>query len=487
MNITVALSPSSESTSTLLVAYIFEGDTAQSLASLSAHSSKVQISGQIRTEKEKKTLFSWDKGIGLFFGTGATYSLEVVRRVTHKSIRFAQEHGYDSLALCLPSFTDLQRQEEVVQAIGEVFILSTYRYEKYKKVEGGGLLKDFRLLGEGEALSAALLTGVTIGRATCLARTLINDPVISLTAVALSERIIESCQPLGVEVEVFHEAKIRAMKMEGVLAVNAGSLDPPTFSILTYKPKHAVNAKPVILVGKGVVYDTGGLSLKPTVSMNFMKSDMGGAAAVIGAIQGIASLNLPYYVMGLIPSTDNRPGVRAITPGDVIEYSDGTTVEVLNTDAEGRLILADALLHAKRYDPDLVIDLATLTGAAVMAIGRTGLALMAKSADADKELLKVAGNHVYERLVEFPLWDEYGDMLKSDIADIKNIGGRFAGAITAGKFLEHFTDYPWIHLDIAGSVWFPSADSYRGKSGTGVGVRLLIDFIRRRCTQHASA
>ena len=242
--------------------------------------------------------------------------------------------------------------------------------------------------------------------------------------------------------------------MGGVLAVNSGSFTDPSFSILEWKPANAVNEQPIVLVGKGIVYDTGGLSLKPTPnSMDLMKSDMAGSAAVIGGIYAIAQAKLNVHVIALIPATDNRPGNNAYAPGDVITMYDGTTVEVLNTDAEGRLILADALHYAKQYNPMLVLDFATLTGAAVRAIGKEGIVCMGTADEATKSTMKQAGQQQYERLVEFPLWAEYGEQLKSSIADITNLGGPTAGAITAGKFLEHFTDYPWMHFDIAGSAF----------------------------------
>jgi leucyl aminopeptidase len=206
---------------------------------------------------------------------------------------------------------------------------------------------------------------------------------------------------------------------------------------------------------------------------------MGGAGAVISALYAIAKAGLPVWVVGLTPCTDNRPDGNAIVPGDVITISDGTTVEVLNTDAEGRLILSDALVYARKYKPEFVIDLATLTGAAARAIGRYGIVAMSNTID-DFEKLKLSGNHVHERLVEFPLWDDYFELIKSDIADIKNIGGVVGGANTAGKFLEYFTDYPWVHLDIAGPAFTETMDSYRGKGGTGSGVRLLFDFIKTK-------
>jgi leucyl aminopeptidase len=227
------------------------------------------------------------------------------------------------------------------------------------------------------------------------------------------------------------------------------------------------------------VYDTGGLSLKPTKSMDTMKCDMAGSAAVSAALCAVATAKLPVHLMALIPATDNRPGGNAYVPGDVITMFDGTTVEVLNTDAEGRLILADALAYAKKFDPELVIDFATLTGSAVAAIGSQGaVAMEAKASEAFIKLQK-HGEQVCERLVQFPFWDEYRDMLKSEIADLKNIGGPEAGAITAGKFLEHFTDYPYIHVDIAGPAYLERRDNYRGLGGTGFGVRLLFDYFSK--------
>ena len=231
-----------------------------------------------------------------------------------------------------------------------------------------------------------------------------------------------------------------------------------------------------MIVGKGVVYDTGGLSLKPSNFMDTMKCDMAGAAAVVGTFCALADDNVPAWVIGLIPATDNRPGGNAITPGDVIEISDGTSVEVLNTDAEGRLILADALHYAKKYDPKLVIDLATLTGSASRAIGPNAIVAMGNAGDEIWNDLVDSGNRTHERLVQFPFWDEYSELLKSDVADLKNIGGAEAGMITAGKFLEHFTNYPYIHLDIAGPAFLTSPHGYYGKGGTGIGVRLLHDF-----------
>jgi leucyl aminopeptidase len=227
-----------------------------------------------------------------------------------------------------------------------------------------------------------------------------------------------------------------------------------------------------------VVYDTGGLNIKTGTFMENMKSDMAGAATMAAALYAIARLRLNVHVIAVLPATDNRLDGNAYTSGDVITMHSGLTVEVINTDAEGRMILADALSYAKKYDPKLVIDAATLTGAAARAIGKYGIVAM--EADADKPMLKLkdAGEQVYERIAEFPFWEEYGELIKSNIADIKNLGGAEAGMITAGKFLEKFTDYPFIHMDIAGPAFFDKADGYQPAGGTGIGVRLLVEFFK---------
>ncbi len=310
------------------------------------------------------------------------------------------------------------------------------------------------------------------------ARTLVNEPLNYLSAEQLSKEIALMGKDAGFKVTVLNKTRIEKEKMGGLLAVNRGSLQPPTFSIMEYVPKKALNKKPIVLVGKGVVYDTGGLSLKPTPnSMDRMKSDMSGAAVVSCAMYAIAKMQLPLHVIALVPATDNRPGEEAYVPGDVITMYSGATVEVLNTDAEGRMILADALHWAKRYKPELVMDFATLTGAAAAAVGEHGIVCMGTADDDTKNALNQSGKRQYERLVEMPLWDEYGDQIKSEIADIKNIGGPTGGAMTAGKFLEHFTDYPWMHFDIAGVSFNTGNKGYIPFGGTGYGIRMLLDFL----------
>jgi len=365
------------------------------------------------------------------------------------------------------------------EEVSEGLILGNYQFLRYfgdREKRRNTLVQIFVENADTPAMRA--IAYATMG--TLFARDLVNTPVIDLSATDLANQAKEAAKRHGFSIEVLEKKQIESLKMGGLLAVNTGSPEPPTFIIMEHKPKNATNDQPIVLVGKGVVYDTGGLSLKPSNFMDTMKSDMGGAAAVIGTMSAVAEANLPVHVIGLVPATDNRPGGNAVTPGDVITISDGTTVEVLNTDAEGRLILSDALVYAKRYKPELVIDLATLTGAAARAIGRYAIVGMGNAPTSEMELLQKSGDKVRERIVEFPFWDEYKELLKSPIADLKNIGGAEAGAITAGKFLEHFTDYPYIHLDIAGPAFLSKRVGYQIEGGTGIGVRLLFDFLSNK-------
>ncbi len=377
------------------------------------------------------------------------------------------------------------KDTKVVFAFAEGLALSNYQFLKYftKPEDKIYSLKEIALTGNLVAREETDELNALVG-AVSRTRDLINEPNSYLTATQLAKEIQAMGQDAGFSVEVFGKNRISALKMGGLLAVNQGSVEPPTFSILEWKPANAVNKKPLVLVGKGIVYDSGGLSLKPTAdSMDYMKSDMSGAAAVAGVFYALAKNKVPYHVVGLIPSTDNRPSGNAYAPGDVITMYDGTTVEMLNADAEGRMILADALAYAKKYNPQLTLTIATLTGAAARAIGKYGIVSMGNASRKTMDELKQAGENVYERLAEMPFWEEYAEMIKSEIADIQNIGGAEAGAITAGKFLEHFTDYPFIHLDIAGVAFLKKGDSYRGKGGTGVGVRIFYDYIKTQAKQ----
>jgi len=390
--------------------------------------------------------------------------LDLLNKTKKKSVLISNASG---LSKTLFSFT-------------EGLVLASYQFLRYRtnRKEIKGSLEEVSV-EEAKLTSAQISEWNNLLQAVMLSRDLINEPLSYLTAVQFSKEMEKAGKKAGFETTVLHKKQIESLKMGGLLGVNKGSIDPPTFTIMEYKPKQRKNKKPIILVGKGVVFDTGGLSLKPTpASMDEMKCDMSGAAAVVGAMYAIAANELPVHVIALVPATDNRPGMNAIVPQDVLTISDGTTVEVMNTDAEGRLILADALVYARKYKPELVVDLATLTGAAVRAVGSYASAVMGTADQKTMDRLADSGMQVWERMVQFPLWKDYGEELKSDVADLKNLGAGNGGQISAGKFLEHFTDYPWIHIDIAGPAWSNTAQGYRTRGGTGVGVRLLYDFIK---------
>ena len=377
------------------------------------------------------------------------------------------------------TITNLSARTDAAYLLAEGIALANYQFLKYRSdaAKITNTLKRIFFSGKSITIKECDTLSITI-QAIYKARTLVNEPLNFMTAQQLAKEIAAMGKEAGFKVTTLQKPQIVKEKMGGLLAVNLGSIDPPTFSVMEYTPKKAINKKPIVLVGKGVVYDTGGLSLKPTpASMDRMKSDMSGAAFVSAAMYAIAKMQLPLHVIALVPATDNRPGGNAYTPGDVITMYSGTTVEVLNTDAEGRLILGDALHWAKRYKPELVMDFATLTGAASVAVGEHGIVCMGTAEDSTKEAFKNSGFNQYERLVEYPLWDEYGDLIKSDIADLKNVGGPSGGAITAGKFLEHFTDYPWMHFDIAGVSFATARRGYMPSGGTAYGVRMVLDFL----------
>ncbi len=400
--------------------------------------------------------------------------LENLRGVGNKICTALNSHKYTNIQL-----TSVNDFKDELLAVAEGCALSNYQFLKYRTdKKETNTLKEIHVISKNiNKHDIDFLNTNT--EAVFKARNLVNEPQSFLDAVTFANEMKAMGKVAGFKVEVLNKKQIEALKMGGLLSVNLGSKTPPTFTIMEWKPAKAKNKKPLVLVGKGVVYDTGGLSLKPTPnSMDTMKCDMAGGAAVAASMYAIAKSNLPYHVIALVPATDNRPGENAYTPGDVITMYDGKTVEVLNTDAEGRMLLADALAYAKKYDPELVLDFATLTGAAAAAIGQYGIVCMGTATEKQKTALKESGNNVYERLVEFPFWDEYAKLIKSDIADMKNIGGAVGGAITAGKFLEKYTDYNWMHFDIAGPAFISSNDSYRGKNATGVAVRFIVDYVK---------
>ena len=404
-----------------------------------------------------------------------SYRLESIRAIGSRIQKMLNKEKTTHANVC--GLKDVFSKAESF-AFLEGIALSNYQFLKYKKnkSEGYSLLS---LAIENSPLNASELSELhNLLIAIKHTKDIVNEPVNILSAPAFSNEMIQQGIKCGFKVEVLNKSQIKALKMGGLLGVNYGSEDPPTFNILTYKPRNAVNSKPLIFVGKGVVYDTGGYSLKISGSMQTMKCDMAGGAAVLGAVSAIALNKLPVYVIGLVPATDNKINSNALVVDDIITMHDGTTVEVQNTDAEGRLILADALSYAKKFDPELVIDLATLTGAAAAITGSYGSAIMGTDTKYKASLLET-GEETYERLAEMPFWKEYSDLLKSDVADLRNIGGPTGGVMTAGKFLQHFTSYNWLHIDIAGPAFLKDSKDYHHKGGSAVGVRLLYQFSKK--------
>jgi leucyl aminopeptidase len=395
-------------------------------------------------------------------------------------LRLAGASLYTALQKQQTRTARLRGLEELTEAERYAFLegmlLSSYDFNKYKTKKKQLPIEVYI---RNRSFPKDKITELkTVAEAVSLTKTLVNEPVNYMDALRFSSAATEAGKQFGFETEILHKEQIEELKMGGLLAVNKGSETPPTFNIFHYKPENAVNEKPLVLVGKGVMFDTGGYSLKINGNMLTMKCDMAGGAAVLGTVAAIAGNKLPYYVIGLVPATDNKISSNALVVDDVITMMDGTTVEVQNTDAEGRLVLADALTYAKRFEPELVIDMATLTGASAAITGSFGIAVLGNNQEKIDELREV-GEQVYERLLQLPLWKEYKDLLKSSIADMSNLGGPIGGVSTSSIFLEHFTDYPWVHLDIAGAAFVKEAKGYRQSGATAVPVRLLYEFVRR--------
>lgn len=433
-----------------------------------------------KAHKDKHPLISlnrYDKFIFIYIPEQkpTEWQLFETMRETGASVQgLATKHKIGEICI-----VNLSVRANAAYLLAEGIALANYQFLKYRSDAGklASSLHSISFTQKSITLKEMQQLAITT-EAVAKARNLVNEPLNYLSAVQLAKEIAALGKEAGFKVTTLHKPAIEKEKMGGILAVNRGSKQPPTFTIMEYKPKKALNKKPIVLVGKGIVYDTGGLSLKPTPdSMDRMKSDMSGSAVVTATIYAASRMQLPLHVIALVPATDNRPGEEAYVPGDVITMHSGTTVEVLNTDAEGRLVLGDALHWAKQYNPELVVDFATLTGAASVAVGPHGIVCMGTASEEIKKQFHECGYRQYERLVEYPLWEEYGKKLKSDIADLKNIGDRNGGAISAGKFLEHFTNYPWMHFDIAGVSFNTSKKGYLTSGGTGYGIRMMLDFL----------
>lgn len=402
-----------------------------------------------------------------------------MRQAAGTAARVLSGSSQRSVAFVLPEGTALLRHAAEGYALGE------YTFEHYKS--------EPEKLDRVETVTFLLPEGADSGDAGRVAaeakrvcdavrftRDLVAQPGNVATPAYLAEKAHEMAARFGVNCHVWERDEIERRGMEALLAVARGSRQQPRFITLDYRGADA-KSRPVVLVGKGITFDSGGISLKPREGMERMKDDMAGAAAVMGAVMAAASLKLPLNVAGLIPAAENLPGGNASKPGDVIRSMSGKTIEIVNTDAEGRLVLCDALHHALSLRPAAVIDLATLTGACVVALGSLATGMMGND-EGLKRALRKSGEATGERVWELPLWEEYGEVMKSDIADLKNAGGPAAGTITAAWFLKNFAgSAKWAHLDIAGTAWEEKGRHYLPKGATGIGVRLLVHYLRGLC------
>lgn len=401
-----------------------------------------------------------------------------VKEVTREKLR--QSGGRASFYLRSLRIKDIALSTRSIVALKlmptdflEGFLLAHYRFEKYKKEDKQKGIKSITVLSR-ENLNVHIRRTEAVVEATHFARDLVNTPSNDMTPSAL----VKAARTLKkVSVKVIEEKGAEKLGMGAFLSVTKGSLESPKFIVIFYRGK---KIQPIVLIGKSITFDSGGLSLKPRTGMEKMKYDMAGGAAVLGVIKAASQMNLPLHLVGILPATENLPGGSASKPGDVVRTIGNKTIEIISTDAEGRLSLADALGYAKKFKPEAIIDIATLTGACPIALGNEAIAMMGNDQTL-MERMKTSSETTAERVWQMPLFEEYRDYIKSDIADLKNSGGRVGSLVASGYFLREFAgDTPWIHLDIAGTAWTDKERTYIPRGATGVGVRLLLNFLTNR-------
>ena len=416
-------------------------------------------------------------------GPAAEVTPAVIRRSSAALARLVRRHRWLASSL-LDAVADGDDLAAAAQAHAEGVVLGAYGYDAYKSDPEPNSLRKLSVVGTAREVREALKLGTAVAEAVCFARDLVNEPGGSMTPekLAAAARALASGEDgtagVALEIDVWEKEAIVEAGLGGLLGVNRGSTQPPRFVEITWRPPAAAEGF-LALVGKGITFDSGGLSIKPATGMETMKMDMSGAAAVLGAMRVVKILEPPIRVTGYVPITDNMLGGDASRPGDILGIRNGKSVEVLNTDAEGRLILADALSLASEAEPDAIVDLATLTGACMVALGTKVAGLMGNH-DGWIEAVESAAGRAGERVWHLPLPADYRKQLDSPVADLKNIGNRWGGTLTAALFLQEFVaeGIPWAHLDIAGPAWTDSVDGEATKGGTGFGVRLLVDLIR---------
>ncbi len=452
---------------------------------------KARRSGEFTGRKGEQILFQpagqlpAERVLLVGLGPKAEGSLDGIRLAAGSAMQVLTSKKFGQAAFALPLCAVRQSDwADRVQATAEGALLAGYRYDRFlgdKAKEARKLPQTLTLLIESnhdkQACESALDRAQKLCRAVMTARDLVNAPGNVKSPAYLAEQAQAAADQSSLKCKILGQKELTKAGCGALLGVAQGSVREPQMILLEHQGGQKGQA-PVVLVGKGVVFDAGGISLKPAEKMDEMKMDMAGGAAVIGTLLAAALLELPINLVGIVPAVENLPSGTAYRPGDILTSLSGQTIEVLNTDAEGRLILADALTYAKRYEPRMVIDLATLTGACIIALGHHATAVLGNDQKLVDALLH-AGKESGERLWQLPLWDDYDQQIKSDVADVKNTGGRPAGTITAAAFLKKFAgNFHWAHLDIAGTAWRDQDQPYIPKGGTGVGVRLLVAFLQ---------
>jgi leucyl aminopeptidase len=412
------------------------------------------------------------------------FNLEKLRIALAKAMQHLRSINIKEAATSIDWNLIPDAKDKAAQAVAEGALLGLYQYTPFKTVDREDLknMEQLNIIAEEKDFSliaATIKKAQIITQAVYFTRDLVSAPGNEMTPTILAKKAQGIATRKNVSCQVLDKSKMKELGMNSLLGVASGSNQEPKFIILEYTGGKK-NAAPIVLVGKGLTFDSGGICIKPAEKMDEMKSDMSGGAAVMGAIMASADLRLPLNIVGLIPATENMPSGTAYKPGDILKSYSGKTIEVINTDAEGRLILADALTYASKYRPAAIIDVATLTGACIIALGDDVIGMLGTDDKLKSEVNKAA-QATGELVWELPLWEKYHEQIKSDIADYKNSGGRAAGTITAAAFLSKFVgDFPWVHLDIAGPAWTDKDKDYIPKGASGVTVRLLVEFLRNR-------
>ncbi len=491
MQVTLDSRPASQVEAEALVSYVFEPEKEQGTAvqgvvaeldrAAGGALGKLAASGEMTGKTLEFTLVHFAPGIGaqriVLIGAGKRekFGTAELRRLASAAVRYLKARSVKRIAFLVH---ERERNAEAAQALTEGLLLGNFDGDKYRTDKKNPPVESAALVGFDSAAQSGVERGRIIAESQNFTRELGNEPSNLLTPRLLAERAEAMAREAGLAVDILDEKCMEELKMGALLGVARGSVEPPRLIVLTYTPEKPVPGAPVLgFVGKAITFDTGGISIKPSNDMEKMKFDMAGGAAMLGAMRALARLKPSIKVIAVIPSTENMPGGRAQKPGDVQIAMSGKSIEVINTDAEGRLVLSDGIAYAKQLGATHLVDAATLTGAIVVALGNVNTGVFGSDA-AFTERVLASAQRAGEKMWRMPLDDDYRDLIKSTIADIQNVGsGRGAGAIVAAWFLREFTgDTPWVHLDIAGTAWLDDAKPWAGKGGTGVAVRTLVDL-----------